>query len=332
MNHQELWEQFTKERNISAETYVAWAFPYRTGALAELVWKGVKTAFAQPYPLYEVKRKPLPQAGNYSVILDENEEALCIVQTIKVSVLPFEQVSTEHARNEGEGDGSIAYWKMVHEQLFQKEMKDYGLTFSEKTDVVCEEFEVVYRKGEDEAYKKEKDRLRRYAGTTSISDRRNEIGYRMYERIQTMPQWQNAKTIGLFYGTATEPDTTYMMQQAWSQGKTVCLPYCISMKDMEYAPIASMDELQVGLFGIPEPKNRPECAPDVDLWIIPCVMADKKGYRLGHGMGFYDRFLHKTSKPKIILCPECYLVDSILHEPWDIRCDAVVSETDIYWM
>ena len=141
MTAQEMWI----ESGIEAD-YEAWAFGDDPDTLAELVRTGIKTATASAYPLYELEGEELPKAGEYSVILDTNDEAVCIICTTKVYVTPYRAVTAEQAYKEGEGDRSLDYWRRVHEAFFFREMAEAGLTFTEDMGVVCEEFEVVYPK------------------------------------------------------------------------------------------------------------------------------------------------------------------------------------------
>ena len=67
---------------------------------------------------YAVDNEPLPQEGTFDVILDSQNQAVCIVEITKVSVQPFNQVSAQHAFKEGEGDKSLAYWQQVHQEFF----------------------------------------------------------------------------------------------------------------------------------------------------------------------------------------------------------------------
>lgn len=81
---------------------------------------------------------------------------MCIIQTTKVYVTPFSQVTVDHAYKEGEfrqeGDlsvikeKSLVHWRQIHEELFTIWLAEAGLTFSEDMLVVCEEFELVYPK------------------------------------------------------------------------------------------------------------------------------------------------------------------------------------------
>ena len=57
----------------------------------------------------------------------------------------YNQVSTDHAFKEGEGDRSLEYWRIVHENFLINELASVHRSFDEHTKVVCEEFEVVYK-------------------------------------------------------------------------------------------------------------------------------------------------------------------------------------------
>ena len=139
MTPEELWE-----RSGLAGTYEAWSFGEAPDKLADLVLQGIKTATCSAYDLYQINNEPLPQAGDYSVILNSSEEAVCIIKTIKVYVTEFKNVSEEHAFKEGEGDRSLEYWRKVHESFLTNELSSVHRSFDEHTKVVCEEFEVIY--------------------------------------------------------------------------------------------------------------------------------------------------------------------------------------------
>ena len=140
MTSEELWE-----KSGLSGTYEAWPFGEAPDKLAELVLKGIKTATCSAFDLYQIYNETLPQEGDYSVILNSKEEAVCIIKTLKVYVCEFSQVSEEHAFKEGEGDRSLKYWRKVHSNFLTNELASVNRLFDEHTKVVCEEFEVVYR-------------------------------------------------------------------------------------------------------------------------------------------------------------------------------------------
>ena len=145
MTGKELWEAFVRKSNLADCEYEAWAFGMEADLLAHLVETGEKTATASAYPLYIVENEPLPEMGAYSVILDSKENAVCVIQTKKVSVVSFREVTAEHAYKEGEGDKSLAYWREVHEKFFAECLNEAGLEFTYDMEVVCEEFTVVFK-------------------------------------------------------------------------------------------------------------------------------------------------------------------------------------------
>ena len=148
MRAEELWETYCEKEKIDIDTpYEAWRFGDAPDKLADLVLKGIKTATASGYDLYfmEGAEEQLPQPGDYSVILDAQDEAVCVIQTTKTTVVPFDEVSEEHAYKEGEGDRSLAYWRAVHEEFFTKEFEETKTEFNGQTRILCEEFQVLYK-------------------------------------------------------------------------------------------------------------------------------------------------------------------------------------------
>ena len=144
MTPEQLWNEYKIMNPAIGDDINAWAFGVEPDQLADLVLKGEKTATASAYDLYQIDGEPIPQAGTFDVILDGQGQAVCIIKVTKVTVVPFNQVSADHAFKEGEGDKSLAYWRQVHEELFTEWMAEAGLAFSEEMGVVLEEFCKVY--------------------------------------------------------------------------------------------------------------------------------------------------------------------------------------------
>ena len=144
MTPKEMWQAYKKINPKIGDDIDAWAFGDLADELADLVLRGEKTATASAYELYKLENEPLPQAGSFDVIVDSQDKAVCIVKITKVSVVPFYQVSAEHAFKEGEGDKSLAYWQQVHQEFFTECLAEAGLEFFQETGVVLEEFRKVY--------------------------------------------------------------------------------------------------------------------------------------------------------------------------------------------
>ena len=139
MTAEEMW----KQSGLSGE-YDAWSFGDDADRLAKLVRDGVKTATCSAYCFYELEGEDLPEAGEYNIILDSEENAVCVIRTTKVYLTSFDRVTAEQAFKEGEGDRSLAYWREAHRQFFTGELKEIGREFDESLQLVCEEFEVAW--------------------------------------------------------------------------------------------------------------------------------------------------------------------------------------------
>ena len=142
MNAKEMWNLFTKDESLE---YEAWAFGDDADLLADLVLKGIKTATSSNYIFYELENEELPKVNEYSIILNSKDEAVCIIQTTKVYVTPFNEVDENHAYKEGERNRTLEDWRDIHQRFFGNELESIGKKFNEDMLVVCEEFKVVYK-------------------------------------------------------------------------------------------------------------------------------------------------------------------------------------------
>ncbi len=144
MTAQEMWDIFCQANAITPAVWAAWSFGSDPDELAQLVLRGVKTATSSLLYWYEREGEPLPEPGEYSVILDSWEQAVCVIQTTRVYTVPFDKVSEEHAFKEGEDDRSLYDWRYVQKKFFCDELFEVGMDFSPDLEVVCEEFERVW--------------------------------------------------------------------------------------------------------------------------------------------------------------------------------------------
>lgn len=147
MTAQELWQAYIRENPVCKEAaYDAWSYGSDIPEeLTRLTLAGIKTATASLYQLYEYEKSEVPKEGTYSVLLDTEGNALCILMNTAVTIVPFCKVTERQAYREGEGDRSLSYWRQVHRSFFTQELSEIGMAFSEDMLVVCEEFEIVYR-------------------------------------------------------------------------------------------------------------------------------------------------------------------------------------------
>ena len=147
---EELWAAFLAARPDVVrpeDTYSAWHFcdnQADADGLVDLVIAGGKRATAGALWSYEAEHEPLPQPGDFSVITDWSGAGRCVIRTTFVEVVAFDEVGEEFAAAEGEGDGSLAYWREAHWAAFSREFAGTRRSPQPDMPVVCERFEVVF--------------------------------------------------------------------------------------------------------------------------------------------------------------------------------------------
>lgn len=143
---QTYWQNFCSKKNLPLQTpYQAWSFgdtPELANELADLVKIGKKTATTSAFELYE-KDEPLPQVGEYNIILDGSQNPVCITQTKEILLIPYKEITPDQARMEGEGDLSYAYWRKVHDAFFKPYFQEAGIEFRDDAMMIFEIFERV---------------------------------------------------------------------------------------------------------------------------------------------------------------------------------------------
>jgi len=112
--------------------------------LGELVRQGRKSATAGLQWAWEADGDPLPSVGDREVIVDWAGAPLAVIELTEVRVVPFLEVDAEFASDEGEGDGSLAYWRAAHRAFFARECERIGRELPPDPPVVCMRFKVVH--------------------------------------------------------------------------------------------------------------------------------------------------------------------------------------------
>ena len=140
---------YTGERPLASLRPPAWAFgatPEQADELLALVLSGSKTATAGALWDYEADGEALPTPGALGIVTDGRGVPHALIVTTQVEVVPFDEVSAEHAYLEGEGDRSLATWREVHERFFT-EHAAHSRGFSPDMPVVLQHFAVLYSQG-----------------------------------------------------------------------------------------------------------------------------------------------------------------------------------------
>lgn len=152
------------------------------------------------------------------------------------------------------------------------------------------------------------------------------------EKVIVSEAFLRASNLFIYISTPLEPCTRPIIEAAWKSGKNVCVPRCNPDHTMNAVPIHDYLDLRTGYHGISEPLSGIYALPPevIDLAVVPCLAADQNGHRLGHGGGFYDRFLKNTPTWKVCLCFDLFLMDDLPVSGLDVSMDAVITESRFF--
>jgi 5-formyltetrahydrofolate cyclo-ligase len=164
------------------------------------------------------------------------------------------------------------------------------------------------------------------------------VSQQVMARVMQLPEYQQARTVMFYVDVRTEVRTRQALPDALASGKRVVIPYCVD-GELELFHLESMDELELGMYRILEPKAELRSVAakrtpveELDLILVPGVAFDRRGGRTGHGKGYYDKLLeHALSRtPLVALAFECQLFPEIPMQDHDIYMDKVVTEAAVY--
>ena len=154
------------------------------------------------------------------------------------------------------------------------------------------------------------------------------IDLELQSRLLISEEYRRAKTLLIYAARDNEIATGGIIHAALANHKTVALPVCHKDGVMTFHRITVLADLEEGRFGILEPvEGCPEVIPDRDtLCICPALCCDMRGYRLGWGGGYYDRYLAKYNCLKVALCYSDSLIPEYEASDYDIRMDLICTE------
>jgi len=164
------------------------------------------------------------------------------------------------------------------------------------------------------------------------------VSIAIMNRFMELPEYDAARTVMFYVDVRDEVRTRQALPAALATGKRIVVPYCVD-GELELFWLEVMDELELGMYRILEPKNElrdvvhKRLQPgDLDLIMVPGVAFDKNGGRTGHGKGYYDKLLEhaKPETPLVALAFECQMFDEIPMDHHDIFMDKVVTENHVY--
>lgn len=150
----------------------------------------------------------------------------------------------------------------------------------------------------------------------------------IFQSIITDSLLSHYHTILIYCSRKDEVDTLSLIRYFLEQKKDVFLPRCEGQR-IEFYQINSLDDLQEGAFHLLEPTTSWKLDNDKNsICFVPGICFDKRGYRIGYGGGFYDRFLENYDGFSVGLTYQDCLLEVIPKTNYDIACDMVITEKE----
>lgn len=172
-----------------------------------------------------------------------------------------------------------------------------------------------------------KSLLRRAARQTLASlgpEERAAASAEICRRLQSRPEWERSRMVGLYAAQPAEPDLRALTTAA---GKVFCYPRVEGSELRFYT--GDFPTVAVPPWGLLEPEPGVPVEPaEIDLLLVPGLAFDRAGGRLGRGAGFYDRCLAQLAARAIGVCFHAQLVAEIPREAHDRPVHAVVTERE----
>ena len=151
------------------------------------------------------------------------------------------------------------------------------------------------------------------------------------ENILNLNAYKQAETVFVFISKDIEVNTSAVIKDALDCGKRVAAPRCDDDKNMSFYFIRSYDDLSAGAFGVREP-NPDKCEKagcKADMILVPGLVYDESGFRVGFGKGYYDRFLKGFEGLSVGVCYSECVVEKIMSDKYDLSVDLLVTEKSV---
>ncbi|MEE3311445.1 MAG: 5-formyltetrahydrofolate cyclo-ligase [Acutalibacteraceae bacterium] len=182
-------------------------------------------------------------------------------------------------------------------------------------------------------YKERKTAQRKFcmnARRMLTPEQRAEYSAELSRRLTTLPEVQKATHIFSYMAMQDEVDLTVFHEWAEQNGKVLSYPISMENGHMEAYTLGEEPVWNYGKYGIQEPNpdfsilRAPE---DFDVILVPCVGFDEDGGRIGHGAGYYDRYIDRAPDAcRACIAFEAQKLEKVVEEDTDMPMDYVVTE------
>ena len=158
---------------------------------------------------------------------------------------------------------------------------------------------------------------------------------KIIEAVTSLPEYEKGRIVACYVDKGSEVQTRPLIRKALASGKKILVPITLKNSiELLFSEIPSLYELSAGAYGIMEPnpsKRKVRNVTTADLVIVPGIVWDIQGYRLGWGRGYFDAVLKKLWKgtPTIGLSFDLQLVEQVPREQFDLPVKILVTESRV---
>lgn len=152
---------------------------------------------------------------------------------------------------------------------------------------------------------------------------------KIYDTMSALEEIKNARDIFAYYSAKKEVDTHELIRLWLKEGKRVYLPISYKGGVMSFHRLTDPGQLTEGMYDLLQPSEQAEEGePDESsVIIVPALTYDVRGYRMGQGGGYYDRWLKKHGGFSVGLARDALICPQVPVMPHDCRVDCVVTES-----
>ena len=162
-----------------------------------------------------------------------------------------------------------------------------------------------------------------------------EMSEKICESIVSSYAFAFSDNVIMFSAVRNEPCLESVFEEAVKNGKKVFFPKTYGKGKMDFYRVCKKSELEKGRYSVPEPNEEAERYTDENLGrtlcLVPGAVFDKRGYRIGYGGGYYDRFIKKNETIYAGVTFDELLVNEVVFDKrHDKNVDMIFTEEGVY--
>lgn len=155
--------------------------------------------------------------------------------------------------------------------------------------------------------------------------KKKELDLKICDKLGRLIEQRGDKVIHSYIPMGSEIDITELLQKLLTQNKILICSKSLPKRTMQNFVLTSLEDLNDGRFGTKYPASGIEYNDKIDIFIVPGLAFDGRGYRIGYGAGYYDKYFSlRNSGYKVGICYDFQIIGKVADEPHDVKLDKVI--------